>query len=301
MEIQSPVTGTSNTSLIREIDVSKIVALYQLEQQLNVSKYFGGLSVIQLRECGDTGYRFFYPMNIYGDDAFYQHLQKSGIYYLKEKWEYDKAASLIAENTSILEIGSGAGDFMSKLKGRNPAKLCGLELNTHQIETAKKNGLNVINENIEEFGDKNAGQFDNVCALQVLEHVPDVRSFLSSSLKALKTGGKLILCVPHNNPYLYRHDFFHTLNLPPHHAGLWDKQAFSKLPGFFPMRLNRVFIEPLSDYKIWYLTQVKYLKEKNNPAAGLLSLIPETIYKNSLRLMRHFIEGRNILVEFIKL
>jgi len=300
MDIKSPVTGSFNTSLIREIDVSRIVALYREEQQLDVSRYFRGMPTIQLRICNDTGYRFYYPMDIYGDDDFYQHLQKTGLYYLKEKWEYDKAASLLGDDKQVLEIGSGAGFFMKKLQAGKHARLCGLELNTRQVEEAKVNGLNVINETIEDFSVKNAGAFDAVIALQVLEHVPDVHSFINGSLAALKPGGQLIYCVPYNNPYLYRQDFWHTLNLPPHHSGLWDKGSFAQLPEFFPMRLNHVYIEPLSDYKKWYQTQAAHFKETGNPAHRLMSLVPAPIYKNVLRSLRHVMEGRNILVEFIK-
>jgi SAM-dependent methyltransferase len=301
MDIQSPVTGSFNTSLIREIEVSTIVDLYLRDQRLDTRQYFHGLPSIQLRECNDTGYRFYYPLDIYGDDAFYQHLQQTGLYYLEEKWEYDKAASLIGNDKNVLEIGSGAGNFMRKLKARNQAKLCGLELNTQQVELAKEQGLEVINETIESFAARNPRSFDVAVALQVLEHVPEVRSFISGSLEALKPGGQLIICVPHNNPYLYRHDFFHTLNLPPHHAGLWDKRSFASLPGFFPMRLNRVFVEPLSDYKEYFQTQVRHLREKKSPLAAALSVIPAPVYKNVLRILRHLMDGRNILVEFVKI
>lgn len=302
MEIKSPVTGSFNTSLIRDIAVSDIISLYKKDHQLDTSPYFNNLRAIQLVECKDTGYRFYYPFNIYGGDAFYQHLQQSDLYYQKEKWEYDRTISLIRDNEKVLEIGSGAGYLMKKLAAKgNCATLCGLELNTKAVESSKAQGLNVINATIEDFAKENAGTFDVVYALQVLEHVTDVHSFLTSSLEALKVGGRLILCVPHNNPYLYRHDFFHTLNLPPHHAGLWNKESFSKLPDFFPIRLNGVFIEPLSDYKEWYQAQVRYLKEKNNPLFRILSAIPAPIYKNALRLMKNFMEGRNILVEFVKI
>ncbi|MBS1663152.1 MAG: methyltransferase domain-containing protein [Bacteroidetes bacterium] len=300
MDIQSPVTGSFNTSLILELDVSRIVSLYREEQNLDVEKYFGGRKTIELRVCNDTGYRFYYPMDIYGDDAFYQHLQQTGIYYLKEKWEYDKTASLIGNNQKILEIGSGAGFFMQKLKDGKKAHLCGLELNTNQVEMAKKNGLPVINETIESHSEKNPRTYDVVVFLQVLEHVPDVRSFLNASLKALKPGGQLIICVPYNNPYLYRYDLYHTLNLPPHHSGLWDKPSFRKLTDFFPMRLNGLYIEPLSDYKRYYQIQLEHWKGEKSALYPLLSWVPPMVYKNTLRLMRNVIEGRNILVEFIK-
>jgi SAM-dependent methyltransferase len=302
MDIKSPVTGSLNTSLVRELEVDQIVSLYKEEQQLDVRKFFNGLISIQLRRCDDTGYRFFYPTEgIYGDDEFYQHLQKSGLYYLKEKWEYDKAISLIGKDLAILEIGSGAAFFMQKLKAHGPKRLCGLELNTGQVEMARGNGLDVINETIESFSVREPASFDVVVALQVLEHVPNVRSFINASLAALKKGGKLIFCVPHNNPYLYRYDFWHTLNLPPHHSGLWDKVSFANLPKFFPMRLEHTYIEPLSDYRKYFQVQLAHMKESGNPLYRPLSLIPAPMYKNILRGMRHWVDGRNILVEYIKL
>ena len=300
MEILSPITGSANTSLVLEMDVARIVSLYKKEQDLDVTRYFNGRKTIELRICNDTGYRFYYPMDIYGDDVFYQHLQKTGLYYLKEKWEYDKAISLIKNDQKVLEIGSGAGFFMRKLKEQRRSSLSGLELNTHQVREAQNEGFDVINSTIEGFARTNAGAFDVVVFLQVLEHVPDIRSFISASLQALRPGGQMIICVPYNNPYLYRHDLYHTLNLPPHHAGLWDKRSFRQLPVYFPMKLNGVYIEPLSDYKKWYQVQQENLKERNNPLNRLMSLVPPMIYKNSLRLMRHMVEGRNILVEYIK-
>jgi SAM-dependent methyltransferase len=200
----------------------------------------------------------------------------------------------------VLEIGSGGGYFLQKLSGKRGLKLCGLELNTAAVEESVKKGLNVMNATIEEFARKNPSGLDIVCALQVFEHIADINSFLTSCIQALKVGGKLILCVPNNNPYLYKHDFFHTLNLPPHHSGLWNHEAFSSLPRFFPLKLKSAHIEPLTDYTIWYLTQINFLKQKRNPLYRLLSIVPRPLYKSLLFACRHFIEGRNILVEFIK-
>ena len=66
------------------------------------------------------------------------------------------------------------------------------------------------------------------------------------------------------------------------------------------MHLNKVLIEPLQDYKFWYQTQIKHLREIRSPWAGVLSIIPRPIYKAPLIALRNIIEGRNIMVEFIK-
>ncbi len=299
--IKSPVTGSINTSFILDISVSEIVSLYQNEFHFDVSEYFNKLENIQLIACNDTGYRFYYPFNIYGDDKFYQHLQGFKNYYAEDKWEYVIASGLINANENVLEIGSGAGYFMQKLKAKGCKKVTGLELNSKVVETSRKKGLQVFDETIENFSEKNPEGFDVVCALQVLEHITDIRSFVSASLKALKVGGKLIFCVPNNNPYLHIHEIMHTLNLPPHHAGLWDKASFSKLPDFFPMKLNKVYIEPLIEYVHWYKVQLEHLKKRNSLWMPILSAIPKPIYKNFLRSIRYTIHGRNILVKFIKI
>ena len=300
MPLKSPVTGSENTAVVREIAVSKIISLYIDELQFDVSRYFHGLDTIQLCRCEDTGYRFYHPFDIFGDDVFYQHLQTYENYYSLEKWEYKAVSNLIAENKDVLEVGSGGGHFLKNLVQRKTVRVRGIELNSKAVEEAKGKGLDVTNETIEEFAERNEEKYDIVCSMQVLEHVTDVRSFLLSSLRVLRKGGQLIICVPNNNPFLYKHDFFHTLNLPPHHAGLWNKEAFSSLSQFFPMKLNKIQIEPLQDYSKWYRTQIEFYKETRNPLAGVLSLVPRPAYKIPLKLFRSYIEGRNILVEFVK-
>lgn len=61
------------------------------------------------------------------------------------------------------------------------------------------------------FVKENESQFDVVTFFQVLEHIADVHSFLTSALLTLKTGGKVILAVPNNEPYYLKYDRLHFL------------------------------------------------------------------------------------------
>ncbi len=300
MEIKSPVSGNFNTTRIRQIRVSDIVALYKNELGLDVRRYFHDLEQIDLMRCNDTGYRFYFPFHIFADDQFYQELQGFQQYYAEDKWEFRVASKSIPKEMHVLEIGSGGGFFLQRLMRQGTTKLSGLELNSAAVEASRNKGLPVIGSTIEQFAKENSEQFDVVCAFQVLEHIPNVRSFILACLSAVKTGGRLIFGVPNNNPYLYKHDFFHTLNLPPHHAGLWNKEAFSKLSQFFPLRMSSIHVEPLSDYKRWYMAQLTYLKDQKSILFDVLSHVPRPLYKAGLSLSRYFIEGRNILVELTK-
>ena len=71
----------------------------------------------------------------------------------------------------------------------------------------------------------------------VLEHIYDVKSFLEASLKVLKPEGKIIIGVPNSEPYFLGYDKYCTLNLPPHHMGLWNKKVFDKLAALFNLKI----------------------------------------------------------------
>lgn len=295
----SPLTGSTNISIIHKIPVSRIVEKYRL-LNIDVSHFFKNTEEIEIRRCNDTSYRFYYPFTVFGNDMFYEELQtKTSGYYVKGRWEHFQALNSINQHEKVLEVGCGDGFFMNLLKEKNITSV-GLELNSKAAENARQKNLTVYTQLLEEHAAKNQDKYDIVCSFQVLEHISNPRSYLLNALKVLKVGGKIIIAVPNNNPYIFKHDIYHTLNLPPHHAGLWNKETFENLPKFFPLNLNTVKIEPLSEYKEWFQVQVKYLKTKRPFLGKLLSVIPRPLYKIGLRLFKNSIEGRNILVVFTK-
>jgi SAM-dependent methyltransferase len=224
-------------------------------------------------------------------------------YYSTNRWEHTYAASLIAPGQKVLEIGSGDGFFLEQLK-KSDIDAIGLELNVAAIAKGEKKGLRMYNEMIEDHAAAHAGEYDVVCCFQVLEHIYNVKSFLDASLKALKRGGKLIIGVPNNNPYLFKQDKWHTLNLPPHHAGLWNKRAFTELQKFYDVTPQDIIVEPLSNNKsfarTWYLAQRNFYKEKKSFLGRLISVIPTPIGKMIVKLLSPWIDGFNIVAVFTK-
>ncbi|MEO6547801.1 MAG: class I SAM-dependent methyltransferase [Ferruginibacter sp.] len=299
MNVKSPVTYSFNTSLVKSFEVETIKQQYLNEVNVDTSRFFEGLTNIQLYNCNDTGYRFYSPDGIWGDGSFYEELQKNNSwYYAKERWEHKIAIGRLKTTDKVLEIGCGDGVFLDIMKNKGIRDIEAIELNELAVNELRIKGFSAYNETIESFARHNQEKYDVVCFFQVLEHIYDIKSFLEAALSTLKKGGKMMIAVPHNNPYLLRYDINHTLNLPPHHAGLWNQQAFEKLPGFFEMEVSYITIMPLTEYKMWYRIQRNYYKRTNRINYYLMSLVPRPVYKIFLSIFKQ--PGRYILAEFIK-
>jgi len=240
-DIISPITGYSNCSYFDRLASEEIVSLYAEQHLMDVSRFFQGITDVKIFTCEETGYRFYHPRKLMGDGLFYEELQKIGEssnneYYRVNTFDHQFAKKYIEHSDKVLEIGCGMGNFMQRLKAQN-IEVVGLELNKYAVEKCRLLGLEVYDTLIDKFAENNSEQFDVVCTFQVLEHVYDVKGFISSALRTLKKDGLLIISVPNSDPFLMRHDKYATLNLPPHHVGLWNKKVFENLTTIFPIEL----------------------------------------------------------------
>lgn len=297
--ILSPITLKDSTTIEMTIDVNRIIIEYD-KMGLDVRRFFKNQSHIEIRRCTKTGYRFYYPFSIFGDDLFYTGLQnKDPDYYPQKKWEHTSALRFIDSGQEILEIGCATGYFLSLCKEKG-ASVKGLEMNLKAVKDAQECGYDVTSESLEQHQISHSEKYDVVCSFQVLEHISDVHSYFKNAIKCLKPGGLIIIGVPNNNPYIYKHDIFHTLNLPPHHAGLWNKESLKETALFF--NLETIFLKPslLENTKDWYLAQKAYYKIKSPFLFTLMGLIPRPVYKLGVKSMASFIEGKTILGIFNK-
>jgi SAM-dependent methyltransferase len=295
--LQSPVTRNLCAKLVETIPVLKIIENYQALLKIDVSKYFEGLTEIGIYQCMDTGFRFYYPGNIFADESFYAFLQKKDFYYSDWYWEHQIALENLVPASKILEVGCGTGSFMERLK-KKEFDCTGLELNQAAVDVCKKKGLSVYKELLDTHSVQHAGGYDAVCAFQVLEHVYDVHSFINESLLCLKPGGKFIVAVPNNTPYYYQYDKYNTLNLPPHHSGLWNKSSFLSLPAFFPLQVHSIKIEPLFNRDAFMAVYMDHLK-----MGGLYKRIRKIgpgIISRLLWPLKFFVDGKCIMAVFTK-
>lgn len=240
-DLKSPITGTKNLSLLTSINSQDIINRYQKEYNFDVSHYFSELDKIHVLKCEDTGYRFYFPYSIQGNEDLYEHLEHFDFYYLQDRWEFEIPPFFSKPGSKLLEIGCGNGYALS-LFTKKGIDCTGLELNKDAIKICEEKGLSVYNKTVEEFSLNQSGNFDTVCAFQLLEHLSDISSFLTASIKLLKPNGYLIISVPNNDSFGHK---FNTLNLPPHHMGLWNRDSFNALSKYFPIDVKRTYFTPL--------------------------------------------------------
>lgn len=112
---------------------------------------------------------------------------------------------LTAPNPKILDVGCGGG-ILSEALAKAGARVTGLDLSEASIRVAKQHaqneGLKIDYrfESVHDLAAKQAGTFDAVVCMEMLEHVPDPAKVVASCAQALKPGG---------------HAFFSTINRTP--------------------------------------------------------------------------------------
>lgn len=136
---------------------------------------------------------------------------------------YRKALHLIQARCpspkSILDVGSGKGEFLRYIKPQFSAQLNGVDLMYGEGSHAEwlVQDLN----HILKFGDK---QFDVVTCLEVVEHIENPRQLIREIFRVLNPGGLLVLSTPNNHSwrsiisYIFREHFvaFTESSYPAH-------------------------------------------------------------------------------------
>lgn len=282
---------------IIDIDTSKIIDLYKSQYKYDASRHFETINIVSIYQCLKTGFRFYYPLSIEGDDQFYSELYSNHYkdFYTNNKWEFRQAMNYVEKGMRVLDIGCGGGDFLNNVRNEKGAEVFALEKSSFAISLLREKNIAFFNQTLQEFAATTTERFDIVCAFQVLEHVGQPGQFIESAVKLLKPNGKLIIGVPNSNPYIYKKDIYHTLNLPPHRMGLWDKNALINLAPYFNLVNKTVLIEPLDSVLYYLMTQMGiqrlYWKMHAKPFTNFIA----KCFKYTLQPLKGLFEGRGIL------
>jgi 2-polyprenyl-3-methyl-5-hydroxy-6-metoxy-1,4-benzoquinol methylase len=306
----SPVTSRSNTALAESFNSEDIITLYRQQLDTDVSEFLPAKGQFQLYECADTGYRFYHPRGMDGDGVFYEQLQLQlgDGYYHPWKFENQLALDEMKAGDKVLDIGCGIGNFLSRATEK-ASEACGLELNKKALKACRRKGLEVFDELIANHAANRPGYYDMVCMFQVLEHIYDVKTFLEDALKALKPGGKLVIGVPNNEPYFLGYDKYCTLNLPPHHMGLWNRQVFEKMAPLFNLQIQQVQYDVKGSIKTQAYLHAKYLLNiksigGKHTAAEKIKMMMAAVYTLPAAVVKKLttgINGSHIAVVFKKM
>lgn len=235
-----PLCESRNVELLESIDVRVLAGLYRRIFKVDTSGEFQGVRTLALLSCRDCELAFFDPP-IAGTERFYEALQRFDWYYMEEKHEFEYAKRYVRASDSVLEVGCGRGAFGTRLRAK---EYVGLEFNERAIRTATQAGLRVIKESVEEHRKNNSGKYDVVCAFQVLEHVPKVRSFIDACIACVRPGGLLIFAVPSASSFA-RYISNSILDMPPHHVTRWSDGALRNCEKLFPLECVTLWHEPL--------------------------------------------------------
>jgi len=274
-----PLCGSRNIVSTRTVQVSDLRRIYSISG-IDVSSEFSGCPELALQLCRDCDCQFFLP-ELPGSPAFYEQLQKHHWYYPSEKSEFSFASQFIGGLDSVLEIGCGKGAFARHIACR---EYVGLEYTEASVSTARVNGLTVFRESITEYANRTAASHDVVCFFQVLEHVPNVRSFLSDSLRCLRPGGLLILSVPSADSFL-AYSLNNILNMPPHHVTRWSTRALVSLGNCFNLQVVDQQHELLADEHVQNYAETVFLLGLSGAYRRLMPLTDLSIgYRLRIRL-----------------
>jgi hypothetical protein len=120
-------------------------------------------------------------------------------------------------------------------------------------------------------------------------------------LALLKPGGKMICGVPNQESFLKHQD--NLLNLPPHHMLHWSEASFRALEKIFPVKLERVLFEPLTEYHVVLYLNAWSRHYRATTAWGKLvfNRLSLPLYRILLNCgLRKFCLGQSISATFIK-
>jgi 2-polyprenyl-6-hydroxyphenyl methylase/3-demethylubiquinone-9 3-methyltransferase len=141
-----------------------------------------------------------------GSSAMLHRLNPVRLAYIRDRidqhWQSDEQSRRPLEGKTALDVGCGAG-LLAEPLARLGAKVTGIDAAPELIDAAREHaagqGLDIDYRAVpvEEV----EGQFDLVTSLEVIEHVADPESFLTSLSKRLAPGGLLILSTPNRTAW----------------------------------------------------------------------------------------------------
>lgn len=116
----------------------------------------------------------------------------------------EKQAGPITDK-KILDVGCGGGILAESLAQKG-ARVSGIDMAELSLDVARLHlhesrlEIDYRLTTVEDYAEANAGAFDIVTCLEMLEHVPDPAAVITAACRLLKPGGLLFLSTLNRNP-----------------------------------------------------------------------------------------------------
>ena len=186
--------------------------------------------------------------------------------------QYKKAMSVIKlldrsgrHKIKILDVGCGSGVFLRMLKkiigsGQN---LYANDFSEAILEPLKKEGINVIAGNLDEFAINE--KFDVITLIQVIEHLPNPLKTIKNLSIALKDGGYLFIETPSIDSLdakIFSKGYWDGYQIP-RHLWLFNERSLRKMALLANLRVIKVKYFP---YPIFWIHSLKNMfSDRNYP------------------------------------
>jgi 2-polyprenyl-3-methyl-5-hydroxy-6-metoxy-1,4-benzoquinol methylase len=227
--------GTNEDRFRGSVSSALLAKMWKSQFNVDVTKFLHAED-IKLIPVVPHNYLKFAPVSS-GDGEFYSNLMRRMGYDSETKPEFSEAASFIAPESMVLDVGCGMGAFSLKC----PGSYCGIDTNRTAIEDGVTLGRNVRYGFVQ---DEAEGKYDVVTAFQVLEHVDDPVGFIQACINCLRPGGTIIISTP-NMRGMTGYVPNEILNLPPHHLTWWDDSSLKSLIDGNNCNTCKIWYEPL--------------------------------------------------------
>jgi len=216
----------------------------------------------QLNKCSRCGFVFTaerkFPVNQYEDvysgltayrmmidDARLTFEGKSG--YRQLWWFKRKALSWLHGRLSsghLLDLGSGPGTLLMVAHRKYGYEVQGVEPASAAAAVANGYGVPTFCGTVEEYCAHAREKFDAITSFEVLEHVPDPLSFLSSAKRLLKDQGVLLLSVPNLDDRYCLHQQIKPA-MPPIHINFFSRKSLRFLLKRAGFKMQRTYTLPI--------------------------------------------------------
>ena len=126
---------------------------------------------------------------------------------LRLNWIDEHSAGISGKK--VLDVGCGGG-ILSESMARRGAHVLGIDMGEAPLNVARIHAEQEGVENIEyrqvpveQLAEEQAGQYDVVTCMEMLEHVPDPASIIQACQKLVKPGGHVFFSTINRNPKSY--------------------------------------------------------------------------------------------------